>query len=141
MKKHLIAFLAFVLVTAVVGCKDDSEDPEPQPQEKYSVDYKLTMTGEYDDLQVTYYETGSQVKVINSITSPWEKSYDNFVAGDSVVFKLYFKTKPNKEVSYDFTVDINQGTNFINSGGESNSMTSGDTALPIQRSWYYKIPE
>lgn len=97
MKKQKLFLLGILFAIVAISCsKKETVDP-PVVMTTYSVDYKLELTGDYTDLIVTYYETGSVKKVLTSIVSPWEIKLDNFVKGDSVYFDVVLTSVPNKQ--------------------------------------------
>jgi len=98
-----------VLIVAVttISCKKSSTDPSSPPvADKYSVTYKLDMTGDYTDFKLVYYETGSVTKEVTSVTFPWEKSFDNFVLGDSVVMNFSFMTVLEKPTTFIYSTEV-----------------------------------
>lgn len=139
MNQRLTIIVALIALIFATSCKKDDKDPIPEPQEKYSVNYKLTMGGAYENLVLKYFEPGSALQQETSISSPWEKAYDNFQKGDSVAFRLNFKTLPSEAVSYQYSVTVNQGDSYISGNSGSQSLTPGDTTFIIRVNWAKQI--
>lgn len=139
MKRNLIfVFVTFSLIFTL-SCKKDDPLPIPNPQENYSVDYKLDMNGSYDDFQLSYFEPGSVLKRATSINSPWEVTWDNFREGDSVAFRLRFKTVPMEEISYQYSVSVIRDGSYIAGSTGSQILTPGDTTFTIRVNWEREI--
>lgn len=139
MNRKLTSIVVLIVLIFAAACKKDDKDPIPEPQENYSVNYKLTMGGSYENLVLKYFEPGTALQQATSISSPWEKAYDNFQKGDSVAFRLSFKTLPSEAVSYQYSVTVSQGGSFISGNSGSQSLTPGDTTFTIRANWADKI--
>ncbi len=140
MKYQITLIAALLLILGFQACKDDSDDPQPQPSEKYTVSYQLEMSGEYDSLKLSYYEPSSVEKMVNNPGASWGKNFDNFAAGDSVVLTFDFRCRPYKEVTYVYNVDISN-PDYTKNQNVTQTITAADSAMPIHVEWRFKIPE
>jgi len=78
MKKNILGLLALIFVFTI-GCKEDEND-EPQPEVKYIVTYKTTVSGG-EDLVIRYAEKSNKVNEISGIVTPWEQKLGEFSSG------------------------------------------------------------
>lgn len=107
MRKIHLLFIAALMTAFNISCTKSSTDPpDPPSADKYTVKYQVNLTGEYTDFKLVYYETGSVKKEITSITSPWEKSFDNFVVGDSVVMYFSFMSVVDHPTSFVYSTKL-----------------------------------
>ncbi len=142
LKVKITGLIVLGIVMSFSPCKKDSDDPEPQPQNDYAVRYSLDITGEYDSLLVAYFGPASGLVEVENPGSSWDINLMGYSAGDSVYLEFAFRSRPFKEVLYQYSVDVHQqGNDYIENHTESYNFTPGDTALPVRVSWGYKIPE
>lgn len=137
--RNITFFLMAILVATIASsCSKNSDDPvDPPVDVKYSVNYKLELTGEYSDFKLVYFEAGSVKKEITSITSPWEKTFDNFAVGDSAVMYFSYKTVVDQPTSYNTSADVFKNGNAISGEGGDLTVTgfnppsSQTTIIPV----------
>lgn len=116
--------LAILMTTIAFSCSKNSDDPvDPPVDDKYSVNYKLELTGEYTDFKLVYFEAGSVKKEITSIVSPWEKTFDNFAVGDSAVMYFSYTTVVDQPTSYQTSADVFKNGNSIAGQGVDLTVT------------------
>ena len=139
MKLNRILVFASLTLFFAVSCKKDNPVPIPNPQESYSVDYKLDVNGSYNDFQLSWFEPGSVLQQATSINSPWEVGWDNFREGYSVAFRLRFNTEPMEAISYQYSVTVNRDGSYIAGSSGSQSLTPGDTTFTIHVKWAREI--
>lgn len=106
--------MAIFVAAIVFSCNKKSDDTvNPPVADKYSVSYKLELSGQYTDFKLVYFEAGSVKKEITSITSPWEKTFDNFAVGDSVMMSFTYNTVVDQPTSYHSSADVFKNGNSI----------------------------
>lgn len=140
MKRNIFAIIALIVVFAI-GCNnDDNDDPQPEPEVKYSVTYKVDVAGG-EDLTVSFSQKGNEINTLSGIVTPWEQKLGEFASGDSVIFDMSFKTIQNQQVSYSFSVDIEKTNgDYVTGNQGSQTIAPTDTSIIITRGWDYKIP-
>ena len=132
MKKIYLLMIALIMVATTISCKKSTTDPpDPPVADKYSVTYKLDMTGDYTDFKLVYYETGSVKKEVTSVTFPWEESFDNYVVGDSIVMNFSYMTVLGKPTSYSYSADplLNGVTMGVGGAGSATNVNP----VPIKK--------
>ncbi len=130
-------FIPAIFVLLLFSSCDKSGDPlpKPSPLEYYDVNYFLDLTGSYDNLSMIFYKPGSVVETVTPTSFPWEQTFDNFLAGDSVGFEISFLTKPNEMVSWNYAVSVNKDGNYIAGKSGTQDLTPGETATNINIEW------
>jgi len=140
-KKIPILLLGGLLLLVIAQCKK-KEDPQPNNPDKYTVDYKFQITGNYTDLKIYYFETAMSWKEVSAPVVPWEMSFTNFVPGDSVAMRITFNV-PAGPFTYDWTWNItakNGSTDLAYSDHLSFSSTTPEVMPVVINTWKGKLP-
>lgn len=139
MKIAFSFIFALMLLILVTACKDDdgnNPDPQPQPQPTtYNVSYELNIFGGYQNLEMSYFEANNIKRFKSNPKTPWNTSFGGFIATDSVALRVEFTPLANKNLTYEYTVKITKGSEYINGSSFSNSFSTGDNPLPIFIEW------
>lgn len=139
MKRNIFTILALIVLFAI-GCKDDENETQPEQEVKYSVTYKIDVSGG-EDLTVSFSQKDNQINQLSGIVTPWEQKLGEFSKGDSVIFDMSFKTIKNQQVSYNYSIDIEKSNGEYLTGNQgSQTIAPADTSFIINRSWEYRIP-
>ncbi len=139
MKRNIFTVLALIVLFAI-GCKDDDDEQQPEQEVKYSVTYKVDVSGG-EDLTVSFSQKDNQINQLSGIVTPWEQKLGEFSSGDSVIFDMSFKTIQNQQVSYNYSIDVEKSNGEYLTGNQgSQTIAPADTSFIINRGWEYRIP-
>ena len=143
MRKFLSMLLLGGLILVIASQCNKKEDPAPNPPPtNYTVDYKFQISGDYSDLKIEYFETGSVKKEVPNPSSPWEETLTNFVSGDSVYFHVTFLIpEGNVSVGWTWNVLVTRGSIFTDEGGKTEGHSGGVIKpFPKEIIWGIKLP-
>ena len=116
MKRNIFTVLALIVLFAT-GCNDDDNEPQPEQEVKYSVTYRVEVSGG-EDLTVRFSQKDNQINQLSGIVTPWEQKLGEFSKGDSVIFDMSFKTIKNQQVSYNYSIDIEKSNGDYLTGNQ-----------------------
>ncbi|MCF8366138.1 MAG: hypothetical protein K9H16_10165 [Bacteroidales bacterium] len=110
------------------GCKSDSDvKPTPNPVPvNYTVFYSLSIFGGYDSLELSYFEANNMKRTDSSPKIPWEETFYNYLAIDSVALKVSFLPLPNRTLTYEYEINITRGSEYINGTSFSATIETGE---------------
>lgn len=133
MKKATFLFIILVQMIFFSGCNNDSnENPTPDPQpDTYTVFYSLSVFGGYNGLELSYFEANNVKRTDTSPKIPWEATFYNYIAIDSVALRVNFLPLPNRTLTYEYEIKITKGSEYINGSSFSTTLDTGPNPDPV----------
>lgn len=135
-----VLLLSVLLITISCKKKDDPKEPDPAPAVKYSVEYKVDITGKYENLELIYMDQEQKRVKVENPNFPWERTLNDFKSGDSVLIEFSYLIKAFDTASYFYQYYAHGNDGSIScDNGTSDTIKNPAIDMPVKISDGCKI--